>query len=241
MKKQVLFILAAFSVVQCWSQSAKNLVYDANAQVRSVGSFNGLDVSSAIAVYISQGSETAVAISGAPELRDKVKTEVKDGILKISLEGGSNFWHMWRETKRVKAYVTVKDLRSLTVSGASTATITDRLSTDELRVSVSGASSLQGAIAAKNMKMQISGASSARLTGSADVLAADVNGASSLRASEFTAATCHAEASGASDMRLNVSKEFTSVRATGASTIRYSGDAIARNIESSGASSIKKQ
>jgi len=49
-------------------------VYDANAEVRNVGSFSKIKVSSAITLYLSQGKEQAVAVSaGDKEYTPRIK------------------------------------------------------------------------------------------------------------------------------------------------------------------------
>ena len=61
--------------------NAQNVVHDANAQVRNVGSFNKIRVSSAISLYLSQGNTQAVAVSSEDaKCNAKIITEVKNGI-----------------------------------------------------------------------------------------------------------------------------------------------------------------
>ncbi len=249
-----LFLLAALFA---FAQDTKNIVYDAHAERRNVGDFKAVEVSNAIALYLSQGKECAVAISAENETA-KVRTEVKNGVLKIYLEEG--VWRKWnRNELRVKAYVTVKNIERITASGACMVRITDKLSSPDLKIVLTGASNLKGEIKAEMLKMDISGASSAtatvtggtlglvvsgassgNFTGTAGNLQVDVSGASNLKAYDLAANTCSAEASGASSVRVQVTGEFIRANASGASSIRYKGNASARNFEASGASSIKK-
>ena len=72
----------------------QNVVYDANAEVRKVGSFNGVSVGSGIALYLSQGNEQAVAVSAEdPKYVERIITEVKDGTLRIRVDG--KMWNNW--------------------------------------------------------------------------------------------------------------------------------------------------
>ena len=67
--------------------NAQNLVYDANAEVRTVAAFTKVHVSGAINLYISQGREQAVAISASDsKYIPKIRTEVSNGTLKIYVE-----------------------------------------------------------------------------------------------------------------------------------------------------------
>ena len=215
------------------------MVYDANAEVRKVENFTGVEVSSAISLYLSQGNENALAISVDKEHMDKIKTEVKNGVLKIYVESG--LWNKWNwSNKKIKAYVTIKTIEKLSASGASSVTITDKLTAGNLKINVNGASNLKGDIQAQNIDLNISGAATATISGTTGGLTVDARGASNLKASELVASECSAQASGASSIRVNVTKEFSKVEASGASSIRYRGEATVKNFEASGASSIKK-
>ncbi|MBY0346852.1 MAG: DUF2807 domain-containing protein, partial [Hydrotalea flava] len=76
MKKIMLMLVILLSLSFVKGQEVKNLVYDANAEVRKVGNFSGLDVSGAVTVYLSQGNTNAVAISADGGDKAKIITEV---------------------------------------------------------------------------------------------------------------------------------------------------------------------
>ncbi|MBN8838445.1 MAG: DUF2807 domain-containing protein [Sphingobacteriia bacterium] len=239
--KQTLFILCfmlGFTAIK--SQETKNLIYDTKAEKRDVESFNAIEVGSAITLYISQGNTTGVAVSVDGDSNDKLKTEVRNGTLKIFVSNG--FWNKWNwgNSVKLKAYVTIKDLAKLNVSGASRTILTDKISVTDLKVTLSGASSLKGDIAASNLLLDLSGASTATIGGNTHNLDVRASGASNLKAYALESSSCSAEASGASDIKITVLKEFNKIEASGASSIRYKGEAIIKNFESSGASSIKK-
>src|ERR1044072_6782360 len=98
--------------------SAQKIMNDANAQKRNVSGFHAIEVSGGIDLYLSQGEE-AVAVSAAKdEYRDKIMTEVKDGVLKIRYEWRSGLKIDWGNHK-LKAYVSAKKLDGLNASGGS--------------------------------------------------------------------------------------------------------------------------
>jgi hypothetical protein len=51
MKKFIISLFSIFTFALVNAQEVKNLVYDANAEVRKVGDFTGIDVSGAITLY----------------------------------------------------------------------------------------------------------------------------------------------------------------------------------------------
>jgi len=258
MKKILFNIFLLLTGILAYAQDIKNIVYDAKAEVRKVGEFKGIEVSNAIALYLSQGKESALAIS-AENNAANIKTEVVNGILKIYVEG--NLWNKWRRgDKMVRAYVTVKNIEKIIADNASLIRITDKIISPDLKITLNGASNLKGDIQSnilrldcsgassstatlncKTVRVDLSGASTGRFTGSTDNLEIDVSEASNFRAFDLVAIACSAEASGASAVKVTVTKEFTKLKASGASSIHYRGNAIVKNVESSGASSIKKE
>ncbi len=240
--KQLFTAILAFSILStAISQPSKSIVHDANAEIRTVGDFTGIRVSGGISVYLSQGTTNAVAVSMDDEKdSDKIKTEVKDGILNISLN--SSNWKTWNwKNRNIKAYVTIKDIELIKASGACAIHIVDKITANNLKAEMSGASSFKGGeLKVNTFKLEVNGASSVILKGSANETFFDVSGASNIRGYEFEIAECKAEASGASTIQLHVTKELK-VEASGASTIRYKGSPAIKDIETSGASSIKKK
>ena len=82
MKKLFVFLPFLFSVIFLSAQNT--VVHDANAEVRNVSSFHAIEVSNGIDLIITQGNDEAVAVSAAtPEIRNRIKTEVENGKLKI--------------------------------------------------------------------------------------------------------------------------------------------------------------
>jgi hypothetical protein len=229
----ILCILAGFSAI---SQT----IHDANAEVRTVSGFKGVTVSGAIDLFISQGSTEAVAVSAKDaKVREKITTEVKDGILHISFDG--NDWKNWSlGDQKMKAYVTVKNINRLEASGASDVKVSGTLKTDNLKLHLSGASDFEGAIEVKSVQIQGSGASDIKISGSADQANIEMSGASDLKGYDLKVDYCKAEISGAGDMQITVNKELDA-QASGASSIKYKGEAVVKRSNSSGASSIKKK
>lgn len=230
----VLFLALSFSA------GAQNVVYDANAEVRTVSSFNKVKISGALAVYISQGKEQAVAISSeGGKYNNKIKTEVINGTLKIYVDGGT--WNNWNwGNKEIKAYITVTEIYGLDVGGASAVKLTDPVKTDNISLDISGASSIKGEINAASISFDLSGASVAEITGTTTSLSVESSGASSFRGYELTCDKCKAHASGASGIGVYVNKELVA-EATGASTIGYKGSAVITSLNVSGGSSVKKK
>ena len=239
MKRIILGLFFLTSMLGLHAQTDKNLVFDANAEPRAVKNFTGIEVSGAISVYLSQGTEDAVAISaGTTEIVKRIKTEVRNGILHIFFEGKGTNWNGWGNTK-MKAYITFKQLNHIESSGACNVKVIGTLNVNNLVVSLSGASDFTGDLAIEKLDLNVSGATKTTLTGKVNQLMVGVSGASSVRAFDLVSNMATIGASGASSVHVMVNSEL-SATASGSSSITYKGAADLKKMIKTGASSIKK-
>lgn len=234
--KKLLSILLLTGIVSAVQAQQIN---DANAEVRAAKDFHGISVSSAFDVYLNQSNDEAVAVSAATEKdRAMIKVEVKNGILYVGLD--SKGWKLNTGNKKLKAYISFKQIDRLEISGACDVFVTGILKSDELVINQSGASDLKEAkLDVNKLTVDLSGASDLKVTGRAGQATIEASGASSFRGYDLNTESCNVKASGASDIKITVNKEL-SAQATGASDIKYRGGAEVRDIRSSGSSSVSK-
>ena len=94
------------------------------------------------------------------------------------------------------------------------------------------------AIQANAFSVKGSGACNFDISGGGEDLIVDVSGASSVKMFDYLVKGASVDASGASSVKLNVSG-MLKPHATGASSIDYKGNAIIKEMQSSGASSVR--
>lgn len=232
-------ITVLFAALVCFTSLSVNAqsINDPNAEVRNARNFHGIAVSNAFDVYLSQGNEEAVAVSASDKSdRDMIKIEVKDGILHIGLDKG---WKWNSGNKKLKAYISFKQIDKLTVSGACDVFISGILKANELTINQSGASDLKGKLDVKKLIVDISGASDILVSGVATQLNVEASGASDFKGFDLVTDYCDVRASGASGIRITVNKEL-SAHASGASDIKYKGEGLIRDLKTGGASSVSR-
>lgn len=229
-----LLIMTALSGVAL----AQTTVNDPNAEKREAKNYHGINVSSAFDVYLSQSNDEAVAVSATEtKFLDRIKVEVKDGILNIWYDSEGK-WN--NGNKKLKAYISFKQIDKLTVSGACDVFISGTLKADDLTINLSGASDMKGKLDIKNrLTVDLNGASDMLVTGTASDLDIEASGASNFKGFDLVTDACIAKASGASDIRITVNKEL-SANASGASDVQYRGSGVIRDLKTSGASSVSK-
>jgi len=237
MKKIVIVLLG--SLISLVAMSQKQLVVDANAEMRTLtGSFTKIKVSSAIDLYLSQSENESVAVSASEDkYKDGIKTVIEDNTLKIFYEGDRN----WRgRDRKMKAYVSFKTLQALEASGASNILVAGKITTSFMKLMLSGASDFKGAVTTDDLKIDLSGASDVTISGSAKNVVIETSGASDVKAYDLQTEVCSAKASGASDINISVNREL-SAHATGASSISYRGEPALKESHASGASSVSRR
>jgi len=221
---------------------AQKTINDPNAEARQLSGFHAIKVSNAFDVYIMQGNTEGVAVSASKtEYRDKIKTTVENGTLVIRFDDEKKFWKGWNGDKQnLKAYISVKNLDRLSISGACDVNIEDGIKAEELTINISGASDLKGKLDVKKLTVDLSGASDMVINGNASNVNVEASGASDFKAFDLTADFCDARASGASSVSITVNKELNA-SASGASDVKFKGNGLIRDIKTSGASSVTRK
>lgn len=237
MKKILAFAVGCLLVASVHAQ--QTVIQDPNAELRPVKGYHGIRVSNAIDLYLSQGQEEKVVVSAKDlKIREKIVTEVVNGILIIRLESPAK-WKWWNTSNhKVKAYVSYTQLDEIAASGASNVYVDGVISGDKLSLSLSGASDFKGAIKVNGLSLEQSGASDSQITGQvAGTASIRSSGASDVKGYDLVVEECSAHASGASDIRITVNKQLDA-DCSGASSVYYKGPGVLRESHSSGASNV---
>ena len=232
--------LVSLAMVLTASSNAQKTIHDPNAELRSLKGYHAVKVSTGIDLYLSHGEE-AVAVSGTTaEDRANIITRVEDGVLKISYnwKEGKNLFSS-STGKRLKAYVSYKNLDAISASAGSDVAIEGVLKADKLSINISGGSDLKGKLDVQDLKVDASAGSDINITGRANKVDIDVSGGSDFDGFGFETETAVIDASGGSDVELTVNKELK-VNSSGASDVTYKGNGVIKEIKSGSASSVKK-
>lgn len=204
---------------------------------RAVSGFSGLSVSSGIDVYLTQGNSEKLTfdVKGVDEA--DVRSEVRNGTLKLYIERRNGMNWSWGRNTYVKAYLTFRQLNDIQASGGSDLIGQGRLSFNDLNVGAGGGSDVTLTLKADKLNASASGGADLKLDGSARTLNANGSGGSDLDARKLTVDVCNANSSGGSDVYVNATREL-SLKASGGSDIYYYGPAKVIAKSESGGSDI---
>lgn len=240
MKHITIFFLALAAHLFVYAQDDRVFVHDNNAQPRNItASFMGISVSNAIDVYISQSDEEAVVVSAADtEYRDRIVTEVKNGILHLYVNEKGFNWSTG--DRKLRAYVSFKKISYLHASGSSDVYANGIVKADSLHITLTGSSDFKGAVDADKLLLNQSGSSDSQISGRAEKVNVNLSGASDVKGYDLSADYCVINASGASDIQLTVNKEIN-VHTSGSSDVYFKGNAVVKNIRTTGSSSVQRK
>ena len=214
-------------------------------QARPVaGSFEKIESSGGIDVYLSQGPAAAVAVEALPEALPHVLTEVRNGTLLISWEPGFS-WHgrtAWNTAtsrqRGVRVYITAPRLTGLVLSGGADAHGETPLQADDFSIRASGGSDVTLALQAKTVRAESSGGSDLTLTGRVERQEMRFSGGSDYHGFGLQSTTATISASGGSDAEAWVDGELTA-NASGGSDLHYKGTARLVNARHGGDDDVK--
>jgi hypothetical protein len=232
-----LFIAFAFILFADYAL-AQTTVYDPNVELRSIKDYKAIEVSGGIDLFVSYGEENVAVSASEERYREHIKTEVKNGVLKIWYDENGRFSVSGK--RNLKAYVSYKTLVGISASGGSDVLVDGTLKNKEFIIDISGGSDFKGQIDVTALTVHQSGGSDISISGKANKVNISASGGSDFSGYNLTADYGQVEASGGSDVEITVNKEL-SARASGASDITYKGTAEVKESKSSGASSVTKR
>src|SRR6516225_4855653 len=192
MKKIVLAFLGCLVLTAAISQN--KVINDKHAQKRDVKNFHGVRVSNGIHLYLSQGSEEAVAVSASSdEYVEHIKTEIDNGILKIYYDNGNRHWHS--EGKNLKAYVSFKAMDQLRANSGAEVEVDGTIKSSDLSFDFSSGASFSGRVESNSLKVEQNSGAETQISGTAGNLRVEASSGSTFRGYDLETESCDANTS----------------------------------------------
>jgi len=228
------------------------------AEMRAIEPFHGVVNQSPLTVTILVGHELAVQVEGPLDRTQRVQTDVRDGVLVITLAKNPN----WSDGKLPTVNLTVPTLDQVGAESAGDVEVRGRLESDDLQLWTRGAGSLTlGDVAGRTVSLVAEGAGDLRaggVTGRTVLLASrggsevdartvlgaatvgEVIGAGRLQVGRFTGERFEARVQGAGELRVVGAVDALTVSASGAGKVDLAGLAAKQaRVETSGASTAR--
>lgn len=220
-------------------EAQTTVVHDNHAEARAITSFHSIEVSNGIDLVLKQGSEEAVAVSAStPEIRNRIKTEVVNGELRIYFD--SKGLRAWKNKGELKAYVSFKNLDGLEANSGADVTTDGDINVTNLDIVLSSGADFDGSVMASQLSVKQSSGSDMTIKGKVNDLKITTNSGSDFDGYSLESETCMADASSGSDIEITVNKDLKASASSGGD-IKYKGNASVSSINNSSGGRIKKQ
>lgn len=210
-----------------------SLIYD-------FSDFDSIDVSSAIELYVVEGSQWEVKVEVASYYEESVKATQNGKTVKLWMK--ENPFLFLRKNSEATVFITMPNIRNLETSGATKVEI-NGFSLELFDLDISGASKiLFKDFSTKKLKIVASGASIINFKDSEKVLTEltlDLSGASKVDLRNYKAKKIDLDVSGATKLKIGVDGGVLIGEASGASKIDIYGLVVSSQIDTSGATNIR--
>jgi|SRR5688500_9362238 len=238
MKKMLVLSVSFLLMVTAFAQKQVN---DANAEVRQVRNFHAIRVSNGIDLQLTQGGTEAVAVSASePEFRNRIKTEVQNGVLRIYYD--SDFLKDLSRTrnKKLRAYVSFNHLDGIDASSGAMVHVDGALKVSTLNLEATSGATFHGRVEANTMKVDQSSGSVINISGAVNSLSVDGSSGSIFRGYDLEVNNCEAESSSGSGVQITVNKEL-SAEASSGGYVSYKGNGVIKNVRTGSGGSVNRK
>jgi Putative auto-transporter adhesin, head GIN domain len=204
-------------------------------QPRSFSSFTGVEVSSAIDLYLKQDAAFSVKVETDDNLQQYIIVSEANGVLYIKQADNTSL----DATGKIKVYVSAPLFKSMEASGACHIVGENLLSSNEgIIIDLSGACDVRLEVKTPKVSADLSGACTVALKGEAKEFSVEGSGSSNVKCLDLMTEVTKIDISGACNAEVFASVKLD-IQASGSSDVKYKGNAaVSQDI--SGAGSVKK-
>lgn len=197
---------------------------DNKRETRSTEPFTALGVSAPITVHLTQGDAFSLVVEGEESAIAQLETVVENNSLKLRQKTHEHV----RGMGKVKAYVTMRDITTLAISGSGDIIAANALRTGDVKLAISGSGDIKiGTLTANRVVAAISGSGDIIVAGKADSLDASIAGSGDLRARDLEVGDAKVSIAGSGDVATSPRSNL-SVSIVGSGDVTYVGDPAVR-------------
>ncbi len=180
-------------------------------------SFTEIKASEGLDVYVSQGSETSIRVEADENIIELIRTEVRDGMLKVDTEDRIG------RAKSKKIFVSMPTITRLVSNSGADIRGKETLNVDTIYLDCSSGADLNVTVQANEVHSDASSGSDIVIAGKAELLVAEASSGADIRAKGLEVKRCIAKASSGADIIVNTTEELTASASSGGD-VRYIGD-----------------
>lgn len=221
----ILLVASSFSqinTVSAISPISINML-KSNFDEREVKDFNGIIAGGPIQVIVKFGTKESLRFEGDKEAISTLVTEVKGDKLIIRPKTSWVSWARKYENKKIIAYVTAKQLSSLSMSGDGSITVSGTITAEEFATTLSGSGFIKANVEAEKITAVVSGSGTANISGQADVASVTLSGPGSFGSKTLVIDQLSARISGKGSINIKTDGKIKAF-ISGSGHVYYSGN-----------------
>lgn len=195
-----------------------------NQEKKDVSGFSALVFRGMGRIDLLQGDHEELAIEAQPEIRSRIKTEVREGTLYIDYDEDWRDWTGIRSLSgdKIVFKLTMREINAISVSGVGSLD-TPRIETSSLTLAITGPGLLTvGTLRTSTLAVNLSGVGAIDLAGQTDEMTVTLSGAGSFKAARLEAGKASVRLSGVGTASV-WAKNSLETSISGAGVIEYYG------------------
>ena len=238
MKKSILF-LATFLITltsanaQWWSSEKVKGNGEVVTKTRNTSSYDEVKLVGSMNVELISGSEGNLEVEAESNLQEYILTEVKNGVLKISVEKDVNL----HPTRDIKITVPFESLSEVSLTGSGDIWNKDVLKASKLKVQVTGSGDMMLDLDVTDLEGKITGSGDIKLRGKSQNFECNVTGSGDFEAYDLKADNVEASVAGSGDIMVNAVKALKA-SVSGSGDINYKGNPEKQDFRTFGSGSV---
>jgi hypothetical protein len=193
--------------------------------------FTKIKVSTGLDLYISQGSKNQITVEADENLQDIIRTEVKDGVLRIYSEK-----NIWRAKAR-KVYVTVETLEALTATSGSDAYAKETLKVNDLKISATSGADIHISVNVNTIETTATSGSNIEVSGASNNHISKATSGASIDAYQLRSKNVTVKVTSGANINVHAS-ESIDAKATSGGDIDFKGSPKKVNKKTSSGGSV---
>jgi hypothetical protein len=187
-------------------------------ETRSVSGFHGVNLDLSGDVEVRVADTYSVEVQAQENLLPILKTEVKDGVLRIYFDQSVSF------SDDIKVRISGPAFDELALGGSGNIKVLTPIKAEKLKLSVGGSGDIDASQAdAGSIACSIDGSGGIEVGGKANDLSVDISGSGGFKAKSLTVSNCTVEVSGSGDVNCGEVAQKLKASVSGSGSIQYSG------------------
>ena len=210
----------------------------ANTIERNVGEYDEIHVAGWFDVTLVAGKEGVITLEGKDNILKNIKTEVKNGKLKIEWDKDVKS-NLFKGMSNVVITIPVEEINAVKLAGSGSVVSETTLKSTAFETALSGSGTLELKVDTNSLSSQISGSGKVILSGSATEYEVQISGSGDVKAFDLKAENVKASISGSAKIKVNANNSITA-RIAGSGDVRYIGEATKIDSKVSGSGSVSR-